>query len=128
MRSAPMTKAAVMLGAALVSVVLSITVSPAAAAARECKPPVLGDVAEAAREVDARRLALAEWKRRVAPLGKSYENWRMATQKRLACKPTADGTYRCAAYASPCRIRQNPRARPRPPRRAPGGRPFVIEA
>ncbi|MFN3867682.1 MAG: hypothetical protein ACK4MF_01295 [Hyphomicrobiaceae bacterium] len=101
--------------------------SPATAAVRDCKPPVLGDVVEAAREVDARRMALDAWKRRVAPLGKPYENWRIATEKRLACKPTVSNTHRCAAYAAPCTVKQNPRARPRPARPAPAVGKGIIE-
>lgn len=88
--------------------VVAIACAPARAAVRHCAPPVASDVAEATTEIEARRLALADWLGKVAPLGDGYKSWRLAAVKRLPCLRTRNETYKCAAYAAPCTIRQIP--------------------
>lgn len=91
--------------------------SVTAAAVRQCGAPVAGEIAEAAIEAEAKRKALASWKAKADLLGKGYRSWRIATAKKLACVRTKAHTFRCAAVAVPCTIRQNPK----PPTPSKGG-------
>lgn len=91
-----------------VPALLSVCAAPATAAVRHCAPPVASDVVEAATETEARRLALADWLTKIAPLGDGYKSWRLAAVKRLPCLRTKTKTFKCAAFAAPCTIRQMP--------------------
>ena len=97
---------------------------PATAAVRQCAAPVTGDVAEASTERESRRLALANWQSKIAPLGEGYKSWRLAAVKRLSCSRTKAGTFKCAAFAAPCTIKQTPPKK----RPLPAGRKPAIEA
>ena len=92
-------------------------VPDARAAVRVCRPAVSGVVGEAKTEQEAKRLALASWVARAGQYGADYASWRMANNKRLACRAASNGVMRCQATARPCAISQNPRLpRPKPPR------------
>jgi hypothetical protein len=97
------------------------TVCPApdaGAAVRICRPAVSGAVAEAKTEQEAKRFALESWAARAGRYGAGYASWRVANNKRLACRAGGNGVTRCQATASPCAIAQNPRLqRPRPTRK-----------
>ena len=95
-----------------------VVMCPAAeAAVRLCRPAVSGAVGEAKTEQEAKRFAIASWVARANQYGVAYTSWRMANNKRLACKAGGNGTVRCQATANPCTIAQNPRLRPQEPRR-----------
>jgi hypothetical protein len=90
----------------------------ARAAVRVCRPAVSGAVGEATTEQEAKRLALANWVARAGQYGAGYSSWRMANNKRLACRAGSNGSTRCQATATPCIIKQNPRLpRPNQPRK-----------
>ena len=96
---------------------------PAAeAAVRTCRPAVSGALAEAKTEQEAKRIALDSWVARAGQYGAAYASWRMANNKRLACRAGGNGVIRCQATGRPCAIAQNPRLqRPKPlPKKARG--------
>ncbi|MBL8565735.1 MAG: hypothetical protein JNM89_08470 [Hyphomicrobiaceae bacterium] len=109
---------------AMVAAMPACLVAPATAAVRQCAAPVTGDVAEASTERESRRLALTSWQSKVAALGEGYKSWRLASVKRLSCSRTTTGTFRCAAFAAPCTIKQAPPKK----RPLPAGRKPAIEA
>jgi hypothetical protein len=95
-----------------------VVMCPAAeGAVRLCRPAVSGAVGESNTEQEAKRFAIASWVARASQSGAAYTSWRMANNKRLACKAGGNGTVRCQATANPCAIAQNPRLRPPKPRR-----------
>jgi hypothetical protein len=95
-----------------------VVMCPAAeAAVRLCRPAVSGSVGEAKTEQEAKRFAIASWAARASQYGVAYTSWRMANNKRLACKAGGSGSVRCQATANPCVIAQNPRLRPPKPQR-----------
>jgi hypothetical protein len=93
-------------------------VPDAGAAVRICRPAVSGAAGEAKTEQEAKRFALESWVARAAQYGAAYASWRMANNKRLACRAGANGVTRCQATGQPCVIAQNPRPKqPKPPRK-----------
>lgn len=90
------------------------------AAVRTCAPPVLGDLTNARSELEARRGAIASWRRKSLRSGRAYTSWRLAVDKRAKCAPLKDGRFACVAFARPCRIQLGPNdrrglpSRPRP--------------
>jgi hypothetical protein len=102
-----------------------VVMCPAAeAAVRLCRPAVSGAVGEAKTEQEAKRFAIESWVARAGQYGVAYTSWRMANNKRLACKAWGNGSVRCQATANPCTVAQNPRLRPPKPR---GGNSQGIE-
>jgi len=92
--------------------------SGAEAAVRVCRPTVSGAVAEAKTELEAKRIALDSWVARAGQSGAAYASWRMANNKRLACRAGGNGVIRCQATGRPCTIAQNPRLQqPKPLRK-----------
>lgn len=91
-------------------------VPDAAAAVRICRPAVFGAVGEAKSEREAKRFALQNWVARAGQYGAAYASWRMANNKKLACKSSGNGVTRCQATANPCAISQTPRPQPLRPR------------
>lgn len=53
--------------------------------------------------LEARRGAIADWKRRVHEKYGVYVRWQDAAERRLRCE-VDDGTTECEAEARPCRI------------------------
>jgi hypothetical protein len=102
-----------------ICVVVSLIVmcSAAEAAVRICRPAVSGAVGEAKTEQEAKRFTISSWIARAGQYGVAYTSWRMANNKRLACRAGGNGTVRCQATANPCTISQNPRLGPPKPRR-----------
>lgn len=93
--------------------------APASAAVLLCEKPVLGDLVEAATELDARKAAISSWTKKIAHLGEPYSSWRLARAKRYECAPLASGKWTCAAFAAPCTIRQKPPELHQPPGKPP---------
>lgn len=91
--------------------------APASAAVLLCEKPVLGDLVEAATELEARKAAIASWTKKIARLGEPYSSWRLARAKRYECAPLASGKWTCAAFAAPCTIRQKPPEQGKPPKK-----------
>lgn len=91
--------------------------APASAAVVLCDKPVLGDLVEAATELEARKAAIASWTKKIARLGEPYSSWRLARAKRYECAPLASGKWTCAAFAAPCTIRQKPPEQGKPPKK-----------
>lgn len=77
----------------------------AAGAVRVCKPMQLGEVASNANERAARTRAMQNWMGKARAFGEGFTAWRLAIQRSLQCKSSADG-FRCAAAGRPCRIFQ----------------------
>lgn len=104
----------------VVSILLATGVAQANAAVRSCAPPVLGDLTNARSELEARRGAIASWRRKALRSGRAYTSWRLAVDKRAKCAPLKDGRFACVAFARPCRIQLGPNdrrglpSRPRP--------------
>lgn len=82
--------------------------TPAEAAIRRCHASVSSEVARAATEIEARRLALAEWRRKAEALGAEFAAWRLAYNKALQCFEVG-GQFECIALGQPCTIAQNPK-------------------
>lgn len=90
--------------------------APSNAAVRTCAQRVQSDVATAATELEAKKLALTQWRERAAKFGVGYDGWHVAAEKALKCFPK--GTqFECMAVATPCVIQQNPNQRPSGPDR-----------
>ncbi len=85
-------------------------VAGAEAAVRECKPLVVGDVASARSEREAKRSALSSWKAKAKAAGVAHPAWRIAINKTLKCEPVGRG-HDCIALGQPCTIRQVPAPR-----------------
>lgn len=81
------------------------------AAVRTCAERVQSDVVTAPTELDAKKLALAQWRERAAKFGVGYDGWHVAAGKALKCFPKGGG-FECMAVATPCVIQQNPNQRP----------------
>lgn len=84
---------------------------PADAAVRTCHPSLQSDVFTAATELEAKKLALEQWRQRAARLGPGYDGWHIAVEKVLKCFPKG-AAFECIAVAQPCVIQQNPNQRP----------------
>jgi hypothetical protein len=105
------------LGPVAVAAAIVIPVRDAGAAVRVCRSAVSGAVGEAKTEREAKRLALESWAARAGQNGTAYTSWRLANNKRLACRTGGNGSVRCQATANPCALAQNPRLqRPKPVR------------
>jgi hypothetical protein len=104
--------------------------TPAMAAVRLCRTPVVSDVVAAPSELLGKQMALRSWGAKASRAhGADYANWRIANKRILGCRPARDGSapLACVAYAAPCKVEQAPgapapkkRVRPRP------GTPYEI--
>ncbi|MEO1205364.1 MAG: hypothetical protein AAFV45_03455 [Pseudomonadota bacterium] len=98
-------------------VAVAVTVEPAAAAVRVCKPLVVGAIEKNVQEKAAKRAALASWFARSKVVGIAQPSWRLANNKRLRCE-VVEGRYECIALGQPCTIKQvapKPRLQPKGP-------------
>jgi hypothetical protein len=87
---------------------LLLTMGPADAAVKLCKPPVAGQPREAPNELQAKKLALDSWIAEVGKFGPNFVSWQLAINKKLACKASTDKSVRCQAVGQPCTISQTP--------------------
>lgn len=113
-----------MRGAGWVALVVAVTLpwSAADAAVRICKGSITGDEMQAARQEDARALALKSWTTLAELNGENYGSWRVATGRLISCRKLADGMHYCTARASPCAVQQVPPKDLKPAPR-PSGKP-----
>ena len=80
--------------------------SDAVAAVRLCSVTIESSAHAADTELEAKKLALADWTRRVAHLGPGFASWRIAADKKLECKLAETSRMVCRASARPCTISQ----------------------
>lgn len=97
-----------MLSVPVATALLTATAAPVPAAVRLCLDPLEGRPAEAHRELEARRLALADWTAEARRLGPGYTRWQLAWDRAITCSRTPAGAFRCQASGRPCTIRQIP--------------------
>lgn len=94
-----------------VTLLVAADAAPLRAAVRTCGPRIQSDVVTAETELEAKKLALAQWRLRAAKLGEGYEGWHVAAEKVLKCFPK-NGAFECLAVGFPCVIQQNPNQKP----------------
>lgn len=75
---------------------------PPAQAGRFCADRVEGGAATGASEAEARTAAQSWWSSRAGALGRGYEDWSAAEDKRVECQEKNGGHVRCVASARPC--------------------------
>ena len=97
-------------GALSLGIGLACSLAESEAAVRLCRELVTA-TQSAATELDARRLAMAEWKAATKKYSPHHDLWRLAAHKTLACG-VVDGGYECLARGSPCVISQVVPTRP----------------
>jgi hypothetical protein len=76
-----------------------------------CYPPVSSEVVSAPAEIEAKKLALAQWRAKAIKYGEGLDAWNIARDKSLKCFPKGDA-FECVAFGSPCIIQQNPNQQP----------------
>lgn len=86
---------------------LCLSTSPANSAVRMCGALIEGSAFTAETELEAKRLALADWTKRVSGLGPAFESWRIASDKKIFCQAIG-GLSSCQAMARPCSLSQVP--------------------
>jgi hypothetical protein len=103
----------------LIAAVASVTVamSPAYAAVRECGEIVSSEIVTAPTELEAKKKAIEEWHAKALKLGVAAESWRLAYDKSLQCFPKGS-VFECVAFGRPCVINQAPgkKLEPAPPK------------
>jgi hypothetical protein len=77
-------------------------ITPAAKAAQYCGERLEGGAVMRATEAEARKDAENWWISRAGSLGKGFQDWNMAQDKKVDCAPKANGSVRCTASAKPC--------------------------
>lgn len=95
---------------------LSLAGPKAEAAVRICGPRIDSGITTAANELEAKKAALAAWRKKAAVLGEGYDGWHVAAGKVLKCF-AKNGTFSCMAVGNPCVIQQNPQQKPAGPER-----------
>lgn len=72
------------------------------AAAQYCGGPLEGGAVTRPTEAEARKDAENWWTSRAGSVGKGFQDWSIAQDKKINCTKKTDGTYRCVASAKPC--------------------------
>ena len=67
-----------------------------------CADRVEGGSSSGATEALAQDAAIVWWSSRAGALGKGYENWASASDKKMSCDKQPDGSAKCTASARPC--------------------------
>lgn len=67
-----------------------------------CGDRVTGGATTAPTKEAASAAATAWWSSRAGALGRGYESWNAATEKRLTCVDSGNGSFTCTASAKPC--------------------------
>jgi hypothetical protein len=92
--------------------------NPSRAAVAACKAPLAGEHVEDRSETTAKRHALESWTKATRlHHGEQFTRWGIAWNRRLDCKRTDKGVFRCQAIGHPCTIEQVPPANLVPLRR-----------
>lgn len=103
MRTPSKMAALILLGAWL----MPIASTSSEAAVRLCKLAVEGQ-GDAASEMEARRLALADWHAKAAAAGIQHATWRLAYGKAIVCTKGGKAGNLCKVVAEPCTVSQVP--------------------
>lgn len=67
-----------------------------------CAEPTQSGFAEAATKVEAEKAAISWWASRAGALGRGYEHWDNAADKKVDCREHTNGRFKCQATAKPC--------------------------
>jgi hypothetical protein len=97
---------------------LAAAAAPATAAVNECVAEIAGQRVAAKAELEAKKLALADWIAQARKLGEGYTRWQIAFNRRFDCQPAPPGVS-CQAIARPCMIKQVPSSNTVPLKRSP---------
>lgn len=73
-----------------------------AAAGQYCGERLEGGAVMRPTEEAARKDAESWWTSRAGSLGKGFQDWAIAQDKKVECAKKADGSVRCVASAKPC--------------------------
>jgi hypothetical protein len=92
------------------AVACMISAPPALGAWAICNREIVSEPAIAKTELEAKRLALADWTEKARRDGEAFTRWQLAWNRRLTCEPADSGLYQCTALGRPCRISQTPPA------------------
>ena len=84
---------------------LSLFATPANSAVRMCGALIEGSVFTTETQLEAKKLALADWTKRVSRLGPAFESWRIAADKKISCQAIG-ALFSCRAMARPCSLSQ----------------------
>lgn len=88
-------------GLGALAVTLAVT-SSSAAAGQYCGERIEGGAALRPTEDTARKDAESWWESRAGSLGKGFQNWAIAQDKKVDCSKKIDGSVRCVASGKPC--------------------------
>jgi hypothetical protein len=91
--------------------VIAASATHASAAIRTCQPHVSSEVISAPAELEAKKLAIAQWQKLALKYGPNYDVWRLAAEKSLKCFAKG-AAFECVAFGAPCIIQQNPNQQP----------------
>lgn len=67
-----------------------------------CGDRISGGAATGANKEAASDAATAWWSSRAGALGRGYENWDAANEKKMSCTEGVNGNFTCTATAKPC--------------------------
>lgn len=81
------------------SLCMSVT---APAHAGFCAEPTRSGFAEAATKSEAENAAIAWWASRAGAMGRGYEHWDNAADRKVDCREHTNGRFKCQATAKPC--------------------------
>lgn len=81
---------------------LLITLPSPADAAQFCGQRLEGGAVLRPTEDTARKDAENWWVSRAGSLGKGFQDWAIAQDKKIACSKKVDGSVRCVASGKPC--------------------------
>ena len=89
--------------------VVALVPDVSSAAVRSCGPIVSSDIAIASSELNAKKMALKQWRLAALKRGPGYDSWRLAASKSLKCFASGRG-FECVAFGAPCIIDQTPKS------------------
>lgn len=67
-----------------------------------CAEPTQSGFAEGLSKTDAEKAAIVWWASRAGALGRGYENWDNAAERKIDCREHTNGHFTCQATARPC--------------------------
>ncbi len=80
----------------------------AIAAVRQCHQVIVATGGHPQSELEARKVAMAQWTAAARIHGDGFTRWLLADKRALTCSRTAGGGYLCSAAGAPCIISQTP--------------------
>jgi hypothetical protein len=67
-----------------------------------CAQPTQSGFAEAPTKGEAEKAAIAWWASRAGAMGRGYEHWNNAADRKVNCREHTNGRFKCQATAKPC--------------------------